>query len=148
MPERNLDLPRSPPEMSTAFLPSALRLRYLARYLLSLVLHPLAAVIPRAVRAAGILRVDQAVVIPRVARTAVTPRATQALALLQAQADAPSPVCTLVQALFARPLSHLSIRAFSAVVVPLNMRIGLETITGGAVIGAYFLDSCGFSFLH
>ena len=66
MPERNLDLPRSPPEMSTAFLPSALRLRYLARYLLSLVLHPLAAVIPRAVRAAGILRVDQAVVIPRV----------------------------------------------------------------------------------
>jgi len=131
------------------------------------VLHPrAAAVIPQAVRAAGILRVHQAVVIPRVARTAVTqqvprtalilrlarravtPRATLALALLQAQADAPSPVCTLVQALFARPLAHLSIRAFSAVVVPLNMRIGLETMTGSAVIGAYFLGSCGFSCLH
>jgi hypothetical protein len=88
------------------------------------------------VRVAVIPQAALTVVIHRVARKAVIPPATQALPLLR-QVDARSPVVPFIQAPFEVGLNRMSILAFSAAAVPLNMKAGPETMNGSAVIGVY-----------
>jgi hypothetical protein len=84
-----------------------------------------AAVIPQAALAAVIPQATLAAVTHRVSRRAVTPPATQALPAVR-QVDARSPVGL----------------AFSVAAVPLNLKAGLETTNGSAVIGV----DCSVSF--